>query len=87
MKTDWEKEYITTAPYLILVFKQLYSFKENGLKKMHYYNEMSVAIAAGILLAAVHVSKSFLSYFWKRFRGLENSFYLKYEVSNKSSMI
>uniref|UniRef100_A0A023F693 Putative nitroreductase n=1 Tax=Triatoma infestans TaxID=30076 RepID=A0A023F693_TRIIF len=54
LKTDWEKEYLTTAPYLILVFKQLYSFKENGMKKMHYYNEMSVAIAAGILLTAIH---------------------------------
>ncbi|KAK9510072.1 hypothetical protein O3M35_004934 [Rhynocoris fuscipes] len=54
LKTDWEKEYLTTAPYLILVFKQMYGFKENGLKKTHYYNEMSVAIAAGILLTAIH---------------------------------
>lgn len=56
LKTSWEKEYLTTAPYLILVFKQVYGLQENGERKMHYYNEMSVAIAAGILLTAIHVS-------------------------------
>ncbi|XP_063216049.1 iodotyrosine deiodinase 1 isoform X2 [Bacillus rossius redtenbacheri] len=53
-KTNWIKEYLTTAPYLILVFKQLYSFKEDGTKKIHYYNEISVSLASGILLAAIH---------------------------------
>uniref|UniRef100_A0A0A9VZ71 Iodotyrosine dehalogenase 1 n=1 Tax=Lygus hesperus TaxID=30085 RepID=A0A0A9VZ71_LYGHE len=54
LKTFWEKEYLTVAPYLILVFKQVYGFKENGMKRTHYYNEMSVAIASGILLTAIH---------------------------------
>ncbi|CAB0001884.1 unnamed protein product [Nesidiocoris tenuis] len=54
LKTFWEKEYLSVAPYLILVFKQVYGFKENGRKKTHYYNEMSVAIASGILLTAIH---------------------------------
>lgn len=49
------KEYLTTAPYLILVFKQAYGFNPDGTKKNHYYNEISVAIAAGILLAAIQV--------------------------------
>lgn len=56
LRTDWVKEYLTDAPYLILVFKQQYSFRENGVKKLHYYNEQSVSIAAGFLLAAIHVS-------------------------------
>ncbi|XP_047108847.1 iodotyrosine deiodinase 1 isoform X1 [Schistocerca piceifrons] len=54
LRTNWIKEYLTTAPYLILVFKQLYSLKEDGTKVIHYYNEMSVAMAAGILITAVH---------------------------------
>lgn len=54
LRTDWIKEYLTDAPYLILVFKQLYSFKEDGTKCTHYYNEMSVSLASGILLAAIH---------------------------------
>ncbi|CAG9763188.1 unnamed protein product [Ceutorhynchus assimilis] len=53
LKTNWVKEYLTDAPFLILVFKQIYSFKEDGTKKIHYYNEQSVAMASGILLAAI----------------------------------
>lgn len=56
LKTNWIKSYLTEAPYLILVFKQMYNFREDGKKKLHYYNEQSVSIAAGILLAAIHVS-------------------------------
>lgn len=55
LRTNWIKEYLTEAPYLILVFKQMYSFREDGVKKLHYYNEQSVSIAVGILLAAIHV--------------------------------
>jgi iodotyrosine deiodinase len=54
-RTNWEKEYLTTAPYLILVFKQAYGLNDDGSKKVHYYNEISVAIATGILLTAIHV--------------------------------
>ncbi|EEB18288.1 Iodotyrosine dehalogenase 1 precursor, putative [Pediculus humanus corporis] len=54
LKTNWIKEYLTDAPYLILVFKQIYSYKNDGTKKIHYYNEISVSIAAGFLLAAIH---------------------------------
>ncbi|CAH0546578.1 unnamed protein product [Brassicogethes aeneus] len=53
-RTNWIKEYLTEAPYLILVFKQMYSFKSNGQKKLHYYNEQSVSLACGLLIAAVH---------------------------------
>nr|CAD7459020.1 unnamed protein product [Timema tahoe] len=53
-KTNWVKDYLTTAPYIILVFKQMYSFKDDGTKRIHYYNEMSVSLASGILLAAIH---------------------------------
>ncbi|XP_046400720.1 iodotyrosine deiodinase 1 [Ischnura elegans] len=56
LRTNWIKEYLTEAPYIILVFKQMYGIKPDGGKKIHYYNEMSTAMASGILLTAVHYS-------------------------------
>ncbi|GAB1864695.1 Iodotyrosine dehalogenase 1 [Camponotus japonicus] len=53
LRTNWIKEYLTIAPYLILVFKQTYSTLPNGKKKIHYYHEMSVSIACGILITAI----------------------------------
>ncbi|KAL2733539.1 iodotyrosine deiodinase 1 isoform X1 [Vespula maculifrons] len=53
LRTNWIKEYLTTAPYLILVFKQVYGILPNGKRKVHYYNETSVSIACGILLTAI----------------------------------
>ncbi|KAL0831730.1 hypothetical protein ABMA28_001273 [Loxostege sticticalis] len=47
------KPYLSDAPALLLVFRQTYSWRPDGKKKMHYYSEISVAIAAGILLAAI----------------------------------
>ncbi|XP_018323366.1 iodotyrosine deiodinase 1 isoform X1 [Agrilus planipennis] len=54
LKTNWIKEYLTDAPCLILIFKQTYSFKNDGQRRLHYYNEQSVCLSAGILLAAIH---------------------------------
>lgn len=53
--TTYKKPYLSDAPALILVFRQTYSWREDGKKRMHYYNEISVAIAAGFLLAAIQV--------------------------------
>lgn len=55
LRTNWIKEYLTTAPYLIFVFKQIYGILPNGNKKIHYYNEMSTSIACGILITAIQV--------------------------------
>ena len=55
-QTTWAKPYLDSAPYLILVFKQVYGIQEDGSKKTHYYNEMSVCISVGLLLAAIQVS-------------------------------
>ncbi|KAF6733381.1 Iodotyrosine dehalogenase 1 [Oryzias melastigma] len=52
-RTNWIKEYLDVAPYLILIFKQTYGILPNGKKKTHYYNEISVSISCGILLAAL----------------------------------
>ena len=56
MNLTWAKPYLDSAPYLILVFKQVYGIQEDGSKKTHYYNEMSVCISVGLLLAAIQVS-------------------------------
>ncbi|XP_053193348.1 iodotyrosine deiodinase 1 isoform X1 [Scomber japonicus] len=53
LRTNWIKEYLDEAPYLILIFKQTYGNLPNGKKKTHYYNEISVSISCGILLAAL----------------------------------
>ncbi|XP_075409999.1 iodotyrosine deiodinase 1 [Tenrec ecaudatus] len=53
LRTNWIKEYLDTAPVLILIFKQVHGFVETGKKKVHYYNEISVSISCGLLLAAL----------------------------------
>lgn len=55
-RTNWIKDYLDAAPYLILIFKQTYGILPNNNKKTHYYNEISVSIACGILLAALQVT-------------------------------
>lgn len=55
LRTDWRKDYLTEAPYLVLVFKQEYGQLAGGGRKVHYYKEMSVAIACGILITAIQV--------------------------------
>lgn len=56
--TDWRKEFLEIAPYLIIVFKLDYgleSLPEGGERKIkHYYVNESVGIACGLLLAALH---------------------------------
>ena len=51
--TDWHKEFLVVAPYLIIVFKQIYDL-QNGEKYKNYYVNESVGIACGILLTAIH---------------------------------
>lgn len=54
--TDWQKEFLDTAPALIVVFTQQYGFDAEGQKVKHYYVQESVGIAVGFLLAALHWS-------------------------------
>lgn len=52
-ETNEHKEFLETAPYLIVVFKILYE-NEIGLKQKHYYVNESVGIACGMLITAIH---------------------------------
>ena len=51
--TDWHKEFLDEAPYLIVVFKQVYGIEGEQRTKNYYVNE-SVGIASGFLLTAIH---------------------------------
>ena len=51
--TDWHKEFLEEAPYLIVIFKQVYDLIGEKQTKNYYVNE-SVGIAAGFLLTAIH---------------------------------
>ena len=52
--TDWNKSFLETAPYLIVVFKRSYELESNNHKHQNYYVTESCGIACGFLLAAIH---------------------------------
>jgi iodotyrosine deiodinase len=57
--TDWHKEFLETAPYLIVVFRidfGLAQTSEGEKRFKHYYVQESVGVATGFLLAALHMS-------------------------------
>ncbi len=54
LQTDWKKEFLEIAPYLIIVFKKSYELDEAGNKRNTYYANESCGIACGFLLAAIH---------------------------------
>lgn len=51
--TDWQKEFLEIAPYLIVVFREKYRV-EAGAQRKNYYVDESVGIACGFLIAAIH---------------------------------
>lgn len=51
--TDWHKPFLETAPYLIVMFKEVVDTSRDEPRKNYYVNE-SVGIAAGFLLTAIH---------------------------------
>ncbi len=52
--TDWNKPFLETAPWLIVVFRKSYDVSADGAKRNNYYVSESVGLACGFLLAAVH---------------------------------
>ena len=52
--TNWQKPFLEIAPYLIIVFRQIYDVNESGSQRKNYYVNESVGIASGFLLAALH---------------------------------
>ena len=52
--TDWKKPFLETAPFLIIIFSQVFEKNADGQNRKNYYVNESVGIAAGFLLAALH---------------------------------
>lgn len=52
--TDWRKPFLETAPWLVVVFAELYEQLPDGTKVKNYYVKESVGIACGLLIAALH---------------------------------
>ncbi len=58
--TDWHKEFLEIAPYIIVVFKIEYGETRSAVndgtlvRSKHYYVAESVGIAVGMLLMALH---------------------------------
>ena len=52
--TDYQKPFLETAPYLIVIFAQSYGIAPDGGKVKHYFVRESVGIATGLLFAALH---------------------------------
>lgn len=54
LQTDWQKPFLETAPYLIVVFRRSYEIDDRGKKRQNYYVIESCGIACGFLLTAIH---------------------------------
>jgi iodotyrosine deiodinase len=52
--TWWEKPYLETVPWIVVVFEELYELLPDGGKRKNYYPKESVGIACGLFIAALH---------------------------------
>ena len=52
--TDWEKPYLDTVPWIVVLFEQRYGIAPDGARLKNWYVKESVGIAAGLFIAALH---------------------------------
>lgn len=52
--TDWQKPFLETAPWLVVVFAELHGLGPDGSKRKNYYVKESVGLACGLFIAALH---------------------------------
>lgn len=52
--TDWEKPFLETVPWVVVVFEQRFGTRPDGDKQHHYYVKESVGIACGMFIDALH---------------------------------
>jgi len=81
-----EKEFLTEAPYLIVIFYSHFDIDELGEKCTNYYAKESVGIATGMLISALHLAGlSVLTYTPKRMQFLSRL--LGKEVNERPFML
>ena len=54
LATDMKKPFLEIAPWLIVVFKKVFEYGDDGEKHNNYYVNESVGIACGMLISAIH---------------------------------
>ena len=52
--TDWHKEFLEIAPWIVVLFEERYAVDGGGQRRKHYYVKESCGIAAGLFVAAIH---------------------------------
>lgn len=52
--TDWQKPFLETAPWIVVVFEQRYGIRSDGTRQHHYYVKESVGIACGMFIDTLH---------------------------------
>jgi iodotyrosine deiodinase len=52
--TDWRKPFLETAPWLVVVFAEIWEERPDGARGKNYYVRESVGIACGFFIAALH---------------------------------
>lgn len=52
--TDWHKEFLEVAPWIVVLFEQRYEQRADGERRKNYYVKESCGIAAGMFIAALH---------------------------------
>lgn len=51
--TDWHKEFLEVAPWIVVLFEQRYEQRSHGERRKNYYVKESCGIAAGLFLASL----------------------------------
>ncbi len=52
--TDWRKEFLEVAPWIVVCFREMHGRLPDGRKITNYYISESVGIACGLFIAAIH---------------------------------
>lgn len=52
--TEWRKPFLETAPWLVVVFKEIATRATDGSKSTNYYVSESVGIACGLFISTIH---------------------------------
>ena len=52
--TDWHKEFLEVAPWIVVLFELRHGVADDGSRRHHYYVKESCGIAAGLFVTALH---------------------------------